>query len=301
MFYAGTLGYFAQYNALGHIAAISQRHSHNLAIGYGSFGYEPNVNYLFGIPRSIETGGAAMNIRIAKFLGTHSNNTEQRKQLNQQVGLLSSALEHAVPEQMFADPNSTTQTDAVSAVKALQKAAQVGQRIYHITNANKATALVNINHHPDTMAEINAALNVGKEVITHTNAITVPGWSGAGYIILDPVTGDGSYKISGGGNGGWFLVGAGLVLLLAAALVPFMAAFPLLFGPLLIAQLAFAATLSLYSGVGLLAGADPTIIFGNLLFIGSPGLALFGVPLVVALIGGMLLKELAFEIAVRTS
>ena len=52
------------------------------------------------------------------------------------------------------------------------------------------------------MAEINAALQVGKEVITHTDAISVPGWSGAGYIIFDPVTGGGAYKISGGGNGG---------------------------------------------------------------------------------------------------
>lgn len=33
--------------------------------------------------------------------------------------------------------------------------------------------------------------------------MSVPGWSGAGYIITDPVTGDGAYKISGGGNGGF--------------------------------------------------------------------------------------------------
>src|SRR5690606_24584946 len=46
------------------------------------------------------------------------------------------------------------------------------------------------------------ALNAGKEVITHTDAVSVPGWTGAGYIINDPVKGDGAYKISGGGNGG---------------------------------------------------------------------------------------------------
>jgi len=38
--------------------------------------------------------------------------------------------------------------------------------------------------------------------LTHTDSISVPGWSGAGYIIIDPLTGNGSYKISGGGNGG---------------------------------------------------------------------------------------------------
>lgn len=32
--------------------------------------------------------------------------------------------------------------------------------------------------------------------------MSVPGWSGAGYIILDPDTGSGAYKIAGGSNGG---------------------------------------------------------------------------------------------------
>jgi len=33
--------------------------------------------------------------------------------------------------------------------------------------------------------------------------VSVPGYTGAGYIIFDPLTGDGAYKISGGGNGGF--------------------------------------------------------------------------------------------------
>jgi len=44
---------------------------------------------------------------------------------------------------------------------------------------------------------------VGKEVITHTDAVSVPGWSGAGYIIFDPQTGSGAYKIGGGQNGSY--------------------------------------------------------------------------------------------------
>ncbi|WP_440995002.1 hypothetical protein [Arhodomonas sp. SL1] len=42
----------------------------------------------------------------------------------------------------------------------------------------------------------------GKEVITHTDAVSVPGWSGAGYVIFDPKTGAGAWKIGGGVNGG---------------------------------------------------------------------------------------------------
>jgi hypothetical protein len=32
----------------------------------------------------------------------------------------------------------------------------------------------------------------------------VSGWTGEGYILLDPITGDGAYKITGGSNGGDF-------------------------------------------------------------------------------------------------
>jgi hypothetical protein len=52
------------------------------------------------------------------------------------------------------------------------------------------------------MDEIEASLNAGKEVITHTDSVSVPGWSGAGYVIIDPDTGAGAFKITGGSNGG---------------------------------------------------------------------------------------------------
>jgi hypothetical protein len=64
-----------------------------------------------------------------------------------------------------------------------------------------ATALPNLHFHPETLAEIRQALNSGKEVITHTDPISVPGWQGAGYVITDPETGAGAWKIGGGLNG----------------------------------------------------------------------------------------------------
>jgi len=38
-------------------------------------------------------------------------------------------------------------------------------------------------------------------VTTHTSNASVPGWSGVGYIVVNPKTGDGGYYISGGENG----------------------------------------------------------------------------------------------------
>jgi len=62
MFHAGLLGYYGQLTAFGYIAGQQQGGHHYLAAGNGSFGYEPEVSYFFGIPRSVSGGGAVMNI-----------------------------------------------------------------------------------------------------------------------------------------------------------------------------------------------------------------------------------------------
>jgi hypothetical protein len=85
-------------------------------------------------------------------------------------------------------------------VKALQIAGAEGQRIYQISQANMDTALPNIHH--DGKDDIEAALQAGMTVITHTGSVHVSGWMGAGYIILDSEDNTGAYKISGGMNGG---------------------------------------------------------------------------------------------------
>jgi transglutaminase-like putative cysteine protease len=202
MFQAGSLGYYAQLIALSHISGLqSDAHLH-LAAGLGTVGYEPNVSYFFGIPRSIEPGGVASDIPFIQASQSSDGDRERLKQFNLQVGMLSSSLEHATPEQMFnTDPNNPP--DAISAVKALQKASAAGQRIYQITQDNMNQVLGNIHHDINTMNEIRASLNVGKTVITHTHAVSVPGWSGAGYVILDPETNVGAWKIGGGSNGEW--------------------------------------------------------------------------------------------------
>jgi len=53
--------------------------------------------------------------------------------------------------------------------------------------------------------------------------VSIPGgWSGFGYVIMDPVVGDGVYKISGGLNGGWLgglVFGVMLASMLAIATI----------------------------------------------------------------------------------
>ncbi|MEW8000817.1 MAG: transglutaminase domain-containing protein [Candidatus Thiodiazotropha endolucinida] len=215
MFYAGTLGYYAQLQAMSYIVGLGSKGHYQLVAGIGTIGYEPNVNYFFGFPRAIQPGGISFDIPIIYSTAMGDGDIENKRQFSTQVGFISSVLEHATPEQMFAseDPNDP-QPNAISAVKALQIASAEGQRIYQITQANMSTALPNIHHDQETMDEIRASLNAGKLVITHTDSVSVPGWSGAGYIIIDPETGAGAYKISGGSNGAFLLFLGALLMVL---------------------------------------------------------------------------------------
>ncbi len=216
MFHAGSLGYFGQFLALSQVASQPQKARNDLPSAYGTLGYEPYVQTLFGFPRAITLGGVAVNVRLQSVFDSLDGDATKRPQLSLQSGLLSSALEHAVPEQMFSTP--TQPAEGVSAVKALQLASQQGQRIYHITPVNQASVLPNLHLDSLAMSEISAALATDKEVIAHTDRISVHGWTGEGYILFDPVTGDGAYKIAGGANGGFIFWGTILFLAIFIAL-----------------------------------------------------------------------------------
>ncbi len=198
--HASSLAYFLQYIEISRIIEQKgQKVRFSLLPSAGTYGYEPRVDYLFGFPRRIYSGGFAMDMdRIAISVGVEGGQDVRRNAVIQ-MGILSSALESGISDQMF----STKQkfADAISAVKALQKAISLGQRIYHITAANQGQVLQKINHRQETLQEIRSALDVNKEVIVHSDPISIPGWSGAGYIIFDPITGAGAYKIGGGTNG----------------------------------------------------------------------------------------------------
>lgn len=199
MFFSGMISYLAHVDSLGKLMGRSQAAYFELAAGQGSYGYEPRVDSVFGVPRRLDEGGAVMNAPLIQITGSDDPDATKRPQFAIQVGVLSSALEHAIPEQVLV--SDETPGEGVSAVKALRKAAAAGQRIYRITSGNQGAVLPLIHHNETTMREIRKALAGGKEVFVHTDPISVPGWSGAGYIILDTNTGDGGYRIGGGFNG----------------------------------------------------------------------------------------------------
>lgn len=155
-----------------------------------------------------------------------------------QSGMRLSANEHLIPEALFTDPLDPNRPQGVSAVKALGLAASQGQKIFTLTAQNQAqhqALLAQISIDPQAMAEIQNGLAAGKEVTVHQSPVTQSGWTGSGYIITDPGTGAGAYKISGGANGGWFVaLFLGIFITLIGLLIGFAA------GPAWLAALAFA-------------------------------------------------------------
>lgn len=289
MFHAGTLGYFGEYLALAHVASQPQQARHTLPYGYGTFGYEPNVDTIFGLPRAITPGGIGVNVRLGWVIHALDGDATKRPSLSLQTGMLSSALEHAVPEQMFSTQSQPAQ--GVSAAKALQIASSQGQRIYHVTPQNQAQALPNLHLDGLAMSEITQALATGKEVVAHTDRISVPGWTGEGYILFDPATGSGAYKITGGSNGGYLALALS-ILLAWIALFPAGAVavhfFPLsiFIFTLVVTVLTFANVLNSLQGCGGSIGVGMALIAS--LLAALPG---EGATVIRALLEGFILEE----------
>jgi len=206
MFYSGSLSYFSQFLMFRKVLSEQYGIIDGLLPSTGTYGYTPKVNYFFGFPQSLTSGLAEMDLGLITSFA-QSKDADKNKALNYMfnIGTIASALEHSIPEQMFS--SSTTVAEGFSAVKLLGLANSLGQRTYRISQDNITTAIPNLNLSSDVISEITSAVNVGKVVITHTDNITVNGWTGAGYVILDPEIGDGAYKISGGLNGGGTALG----------------------------------------------------------------------------------------------
>jgi hypothetical protein len=130
---------------------------------------------------------------------SQSNCWNTWQEFNYQTGLVSSYLENAVPEQIFA--GRTQSEGGMSATKAMAVAMQKGQKVYQL-DSNNAQMLNAISIDIDARNEIRQALLQGKKVLVHERPVSIKGWTGSGYIIKSIDSGAGAYKISGGANGG---------------------------------------------------------------------------------------------------
>jgi len=194
--------YFALNNIQDDVAAQQVGIVNYRAPSYGKFSTSLSTSYFYGTPRNVSTAGMVMDVDRVFNINVDKNNDKQnRLNYSQLIGGRYSVMENLLPEQMFSTEDSPA--EGISAVKAIALASSQGQKIWNITQANLSTALSEINLSSVVEQEIRNSVNTGKVVTTHEQPLNVNGWVGAGYIILDPDTGAGAYKIAGGNNGGF--------------------------------------------------------------------------------------------------
>ncbi|MDQ6955649.1 MAG: transglutaminase-like domain-containing protein, partial [Mariprofundaceae bacterium] len=220
LYYSGLNSYWAEYLNLIRVQTKTSSSASLLMPTFGMYGTMPNVTYFFGFPRTVSNGDVIMDIPHIGSVTTQLNGgSTMRPFINLTDGLISSMLEHSISEQMFADP--AINSEARSAVKAIAVASQQGIPVLYINRANSSIELPKLQLDAITIAEIQNAVASGKEVITTQAKVTITGWVGGGYIIYDPATGDGAYKIFSSLNGGGmtifdYLLIISLIILLVA-------------------------------------------------------------------------------------
>ena len=232
LMYSSVVSYFVSIDANGEASArgagvITQRMP-----SFGNFGTVAQTRFTFGVPKSVDFPGLQMDMdRIVGVDCAKDANAATLISFRKAIGGQYSAHEHLITEKLFTDTNNPNRLQAISAVKAIAIAASHGQRIYTLSQDNQsqhASIIASLAINIDVKREISDALAVGREVIVHHEKISAFGFTGVGYIIVDPDTGAGAYKISTGANGAKLLVGVvGIALVFVgpagvAAIAPFL-------------------------------------------------------------------------------
>ena len=261
--YSTVLSYFAAIDAAAQMSAGASKVVTIRMPSLGNFGVATQVQLFFGFPRFISFPALQMDIdRVVGSDVAQNADNAAVADFRRAVGGQYSAHEHLIPEKLFTDPSNPAGPQAVSAVKALALAAGQGQRIYSLNAQNQAvhaSAISQLAIDPAVKEEIANALAAGKSVTVHQASLSFAGFHGVGYIITDPETGAGAYKISDGANGAKMVLAfVGLVLFFT----PLITGTALVIAPILITLLAILTVfLAFYSvlnnAIGILDQGGP--------------------------------------------
>ena len=213
----GIQGYLAETYTKDKLAARSSKIVTYRSPSYGTFSTALEVAYYFGTPRKVNFTGVLMDVdRLQTNSESKNNCYDDWLKFNKTSGMRSSAYEHLIPERLFTAQNNPV--EGISTAKAFTLAMMQGQKIYALNAAN-ADQLANIVIDDAARSEISQALSLGLEVTVHEKPITINGWKGSGYSIINPDYGIGAYKISGAASGG-FLVLLGFIAIAVIAVAP---------------------------------------------------------------------------------
>ena len=217
---ANVQSYFAVNDAQDYLATANSSIVANRHLSFGTFQTYIQPNQRYGISLGGKMAGLQMDIDSMRPAAVSKDNSlDQLRGFILTQGPRQSANEHLIPEALFDDPSTTAkEVQGVSAVKALSIASQQGQKIYTINQTNINQVLPLLRHKAAVIEDVQNAVSAGKIVTISEHMISANGWTGSGYIIVDPVTGAGAYLIGGAADGGLMIALGMLYIALAVCL-----------------------------------------------------------------------------------
>ena len=186
-----------------HLAVMASTH---IAVGvrqpsFGLFTTDLETLYNFGIPTKVRLTGINVDIHaLLTSIVAFDGDPNKTIQAVEQNGMIASALESKIPESHLAAAGTNPQ--GVSAISSIMQAVANNQALFQVDSNSIGAVLPLLQQSSDVVADVQNAVNNGETVLIPQSPITMGGWTGAGYIILDPTSGSGAYRISGGLNGG---------------------------------------------------------------------------------------------------
>ena len=168
---------------------------------FGSVSTGLQTKFSFLVPRQVDFVESRVDLDyMALSLVANASSGATRQQINEAVGLSLSMLEDQIPTYYLS--SRAYPGEGISATKAIGQALLTGQSVYAVNSSNINTVLPLLSHDSAVLTDIRNGVNAGLEVTVHERPVQLSAWTGAGYMLIDPATGSGAYRISGGYNGG---------------------------------------------------------------------------------------------------
>ncbi|MCP4655848.1 MAG: hypothetical protein GY856_10565 [bacterium] len=147
----------------------------------------------FGLVRALDWKGLYVDADVwgARVAG---GTAEEERSWLLLTHLQASALERSIFE--------AHDVTSVSADKVLMLAADAGIPVVRVDQGNLGAALPPLGLAADVEAEIEAWVLAGGEALVPASPLTYLSWSGIGYLLLDPASGETRYQLAGALSGG---------------------------------------------------------------------------------------------------
>lgn len=152
------------------------------------------TTYVAGFPVSTALSGPTFDVDEDSQSVTNLTDDERAPEAYMRAsGLNTSLAEGQVLETFF-------HAGAVSTTKILALAAQQGTPVYQIDSSNIDRVAPELTISAAAIAEIRVAVSQGATVMVPRSNVTVGGWTGTGYVVMNGTSSD--YRIFGGASGG---------------------------------------------------------------------------------------------------